>query len=246
VTRVPNASAFDFFPLYTWFVAQLAMGTIFRKALAAPKPSAIAQYWSVIVPSLVGSLVLLAGWHWMGRPYAALGLGLPISRAGLFGLLFDGALLGFFVYALFFRTISPERAAVLRKPRTGREVLPETAGALALYSVAGTAGAVCEELLLRGFLFWLLMPVIGLCGALLVSSVLFGLGHAYQGAPAILHTTIEGLALGAGYALTHSLWWLMVAHAFVNLYVGLFAFRLVRLTAASADITAPENHGMMR
>lgn len=232
-----NAAAFDFFPLYTWFVALCAMATIFRKALSRPKPSVVAQNWSVIVPSLVGSLVLLIGWHWMGRPYAALGLGLPIGKAGLFGLLFDVALLGLFVYLLFFRAISPARIAELREPSPGRDTLPETAGALALYSIAGVAAAICEELLFRGFLFWLLTPVIGVWGALLASSALFGLGHAYQGTSGIIRTTFIGLALGTGYALTHSLWWLMVMHVIVNLYTGLFAFRLAKF---AANTTAPD------
>lgn len=67
---------------------------------------------------------------------------------------------------------------------------------------------------------------VGPLAAVLLSSVLFGLGHAYQGIVGILRTAIIGLAFGAGCALTKSLWWLVVAHVIVSLCAVAFARRL--------------------
>jgi hypothetical protein len=47
----------------------------------------------------------------------------------------------------------------------------------------------------------------------------------------VVRTMIIGLAFGVGFALTHSLWWLLVAHASANLS-GLF---LARRIAAATD-----------
>ena len=46
--------------------------------------------------------------------------------------------------------------------------------------VSVTAG-VCEEILYRGILLTVLIPAVGLWPAVGLSSVIFGMGHAYQG-----------------------------------------------------------------
>ena len=91
-----------------------------------------------------------------------------------------------------------------------------------------------EELLCRGFLMWFFAPFAGLWCAAALSSLLFGIGHAYQGWRGILRTTLIGLAFATAYALTHSLWWLMVAHIAFNLLGGLFAWRLKRWKPSEA------------
>jgi uncharacterized protein len=76
---------------------------------------------------------------------------------------------------------------------------------LALYLVAAWTLAACgEELVWRGYL---LNRVVGLLGrwrapystALALVSVLFGLAHAYQGAPGVVVESVSGLILGATY-----------------------------------------------
>jgi len=67
----------------------------------------------------------------------------------------------------------------------------------------------------------------------MISSVLFGFGHAYQCWIGMLRTAFIGLAFAIAYALTHSLWWLMLAHIAVNLFGGLFAWKLMRQSPAT-------------
>jgi membrane protease YdiL (CAAX protease family) len=64
--------------------------------------------------------------------------------------------------------------------------------------------------------------------AALLSSLVFGLGHVYQGWRGVLRTALIGCVLAIAFVLTHSLWWLMMAHMAVNLLGGLFAWRRLR------------------
>ena len=85
--------------------------------------------------------------------------------------------------------------------------------------VALTAG-ICEEVLFRGFLIRFLhdggmaMPVIA---ALLVSCLVFGLNHLYQGPRSALGTAIVGFIMGLLFLVTGSLIPPMIVHALIDL-----------------------------
>jgi len=89
------------------------------------------------------------------------------------------------------------------------------------WPVCITAG-VCEEVLYRGFLlhYFHTAPFhLTLTRALIVASVIFGIGHLYQGIKGALATAILGFALAVVFVLTGSLLIPMVAHALVDLRV---------------------------
>jgi uncharacterized protein len=80
--------------------------------------------------------------------------------------------------------------------------------------------AISEELLYRGFLFCYLalwFPHINRLECALVSSLIFGMGHLYQGWKGILSTGLGGLVLAGFYVLTGNLLLPMVVHAATNL-----------------------------
>jgi membrane protease YdiL (CAAX protease family) len=87
-----------------------------------------------------------------------------------------------------------------------------------------TAG-ICEELLYRGFLLQYLRghlyggPALGLTFAWLLSSLVFGFGHLYQGAAGIVRTTVAGLMLGLLAILTGNLLLPIVVHGLLDLQV---------------------------
>jgi len=79
--------------------------------------------------------------------------------------------------------------------------------------VAITAG-ITEETIYRGYLFFglsLLFPNLPLFIILLISTILFGIGHIYQGVEAIKPTLI-GLVFGLFYIVLDSIWPLIVLH----------------------------------
>jgi len=84
-----------------------------------------------------------------------------------------------------------------------------------------TAG-ICEEVVYRGFLlhyFHILPFHLSLTWALVVSSVIFGIGHLYQGVAGAVQTAVIGFMLGAIFLTTGNLVIPIVVHAVMDLRV---------------------------
>ena len=177
---------------------------------------------------LVACIAML--WWTRGRTPSALGLDIPLTMRGEAGLVVAAglavAVLAYWTYALakldtagrqrFLAWLERSKMA----PRSGAE-------ALAFVPVAITAG-IGEELLYRGFIFWFLVPALGLPATVVASAAVFGLAHSYQGWRGILSTAGTGLFLGLFYAVSGTLWWIMGLHAVIDLQycvVGLFVAR---------------------
>ena len=188
------------------------------------------RYWLIAVRGAALSALVVFVWSKAGRPFSALGLDAPIGAAGRVGLVIDVVIAGYYLFKVQFSRRSPGELAATRDRlrRLGSyDMLPQTPREFAVYPIAAVAGSTCEELLYRGFLVGTLTPLISTAGAVLVSSALFGLGHAYQGWLGILRTTVIGLVLGIAFALTSSLWWLIIAHSVANLSGVLLARRML-------------------
>jgi len=194
----------------------------------------VRRYWFTIGRALLISAVILLDWHWAGRSWALLGFDIPVGIRGRAGFGIAAAIIGFYAYVVLFRNVTPERMAAARKQRDSLRILPETRAEMALFPVMAILASPFEELLFRGFLMWFFLPFGGLWGGAVLSSLLFGTAHAYQGWRGIARTGLVGFAFAAAYALTHSLWWLMLAHMALNLGGGLFAMKLNRQAPAAA------------
>jgi membrane protease YdiL (CAAX protease family) len=84
-----------------------------------------------------------------------------------------------------------------------------------------TAG-ICEEVVYRGFLlhyFHTLPFHLSLTWAMVVSSVIFGIGHLYQGVAGGVQTAVIGFVFAAMYVMTGSLLIPIVVHAVMDLRV---------------------------
>lgn len=194
----------------------------------------VARQWALCA---VAALVTLVG---VGAPPHALGL-VPRWERELHYL--PSVLQGVAVGALAVVALRWDR-----RRRPGRSLLDALlrpmAGLLpasrrerwAFAAVAVTAG-VTEEVLYRGFLPWFLVlaaPVGGYGGAIVASSVAFGLGHAYQGpVPAVL-AGLAGLGLGLLAFSTGSLLLPVLLHVLVDLRVLLLLPRVAALSPAPA------------
>ena len=76
----------------------------------------------------------------------------------------------------------PKAQAKLRqKLEPLRAILPHTPGEFRRFVPLCFTAGICEELLFRGYLVWVLQSWIGLWAAAGVSMVVFGLAHTYQG-----------------------------------------------------------------
>lgn len=99
-------------------------------------------------------------------------------------------------------------------PRTGRE-----RGVFALLSVAAGFG---EELAYRGYAILILAPLFGVGAGAVLSTVVFGIVHAYQGGLGIVRTGLMGGVLAWGYLAAGSLWPAIAAHVLIDLVAGIW------------------------
>ncbi|MGH7460499.1 MAG: lysostaphin resistance A-like protein [Longimicrobiales bacterium] len=104
-------------------------------------------------------------------------------------------------------------------------LLPQTAREKFAFVFLSITAGICEELVFRGFLISALTVTWGTAAALVISSALFGLLHAYQGAAGALRAGALGLALAIPFILSGSLLPSIAAHTLIDLIGGLWLVR---------------------
>jgi membrane protease YdiL (CAAX protease family) len=192
----------------------------------------VARYLYIIGRSVVLSILVLSDWRLAGRPWTALGLDIPVSGAGRIGFVLVAVLCVYYTYGLLLRPLTPDAVAARSARLDKYRIMPRTRAEFALFPAVGITGSIAEELLYRGLLIGVLAPFAGTAVAVILSAAAFGAAHLYQGwLRGFVRTGMIGLAFGAGYALTGSLWWLICAHVAVSLFADLYARRLDRLSA---------------
>ncbi len=176
---------------------------------------AIWQGWAI-------AIAVLGFWFALGRGGGAIGL-VPGSGA----LVWAGYGLAIVVCALIVQQAwsifrSPEKRAAMRDEFGSVSFLmPQTPKELRTFYGVSISAGICEEIMYRGFMIAYLMAFgMPFWVAGLVSSVAFGLAHAYQGPTGIVKTATVGGMMALLYGLTGSLWAPIVAHAVMDLAAG--------------------------
>jgi uncharacterized protein len=163
---------------------------------------------------LVGALCVFGG-----VPAWRLGVCAPPSW-WLTGSLTAAAALILLVLGLRLRAKSGELRNKLDK--LAGALIPDTIAERRWFAMVCIGGGVFEELAYRGFLFFYLSlvfpPINGLEKAL-VTSLLFGAGHLYQGWKGVLSTGVAGLVMASLYLAGGNLLLPIVAHILANLRV---------------------------
>ena len=108
--------------------------------------------------------------------------------------------------------------------------LPNTSGEYFLFVCYIIVGVLFEELICRQFMFNSLNATLHLSGDALVviSSLLFAVGHLYQGWKGILSNFVVGLILGKILLIKGTLAYPIVLHLFLNLTIAVLAFRRLK------------------
>ncbi len=112
---------------------------------------------------------------------------------------------------------SPQQAPERLKP-----LFPVTERERRLWALTAVNAGFAEELLFRGFVFYslgALWPGLPALGVLLISTVLFGLGHLYQGPKDALQPMALGLLYGVFYLAFGTIWPCVALHALQDLVV---------------------------
>jgi len=100
-------------------------------------------------------------------------------------------------------------------------LLPRTPGERLAFAGVSLAAGLGEEVAFRGYALITLGGMMGLPAAVVVSSLSFGLAHAYQGPLGVTRTAMTGGVLAGITLLSTSLWPAVLAHVLVNLLMGI-------------------------
>ena len=192
------------------------------------------EYRRIVLIEWAVAAIPLGIWMLNGRPLAPLGISAPSGARFFLAFAIAAALT-----ALLARQIAavsrPEIAARIR--HAGQSVaylIPRTDDEFRTFISVGITAGIVEELVYRGFMLWYLSAFVPLWAATILSSLLFGLAHTYQGPKGIPRTAFVGLAFAWLYVLAGSLWIPMALHALVDILQVQMVYRANR----SGDDTA--------
>lgn len=218
---------FDHFLILMLFLVQPIHGWLsFRRYLrkiAAGEPADRPRlYRETLILEWVFLAVLLAVFFGLSRDLSTLGF---VSAGGT-GFWICAALLAGGSIAMILSTKSVHQLSQSARDEQRAafgdlgHFLPQNDEDLAsFYRVSVTAGIV-EEIVFRGFVLWYLSFFMPLWPAVLVSSVAFGLAHSYQGVSGMIRVALIGLAFGALFVFSGSIWLPIVGHILVDVLQG--------------------------
>jgi len=206
-----------FVPIYSvWEYARL------KRWLAANWPNArITSYRGNIILEWAGALGMLFWWMQQQRPVEPLFLNWQISGWPLLlaGLAIAGA------FALIIQTKRTENdPAELAKIRESvgdlEAMVPHTQQEVTTFNVLAVSAGICEEIMYRSVLQAILASLFGWWLAVLISGVIFGLAHAYQGPLGIAKTGLLGMLLSVLTIFTGTLIPAILLHVVADLTSG--------------------------
>jgi uncharacterized protein len=179
-------------------------------------------YRGILLEQIVSTLAILALLV-MGVSASALGLALPLAWA------WNGAAFIVIAAALVWSSLKlrPRAAKIKQKLGEGdRLLIPDTTRERPWFGAVSVGAGISEELAFRGFLlyyFSLYLPHMNAIEKVVLSAVIFGFGHLYQGWRGIIGTAIVGGIFATLYVITGSLLLPMAVHATTDLR-GLLIF----------------------
>ncbi len=179
-----------------------------------PLTIGLLAWWLLSGNSLesVGLIPVADGWQWV-----AIGV-------GVFAIL---------AQVIYLATVSRNADKLTEiKEQMGElsNLAPQTPTENRLFDMVSITAGVCEEILYRGLLLATLVSLVGTWPAVAISSLIFGLGHAYQGIRGIAKTGLVGLVLALLTVFSGSLFIAIVLHAAIDLTSGRIMGRALRMT----------------
>jgi membrane protease YdiL (CAAX protease family) len=197
-----------------------------KQLLAKPRVESherISLYLSTILFQWIA--VGIAGWrawaHGYTRPELGLSTGPNLLRTIIAGIV--GTVLLASLHWMNFRRMGRLLDKLPRRVQAmATRILPQSATERLPFSALAITAGCCEEFLYRGFA----MAAFARAGfpiwaSVVVSSVLFGAAHLYQGRSGLIGTGILGLLFGAFRAYTGSLLPVAAWHAAVDIVAGI-------------------------
>lgn len=174
------------------------------------------------------AILLVAIWLMMGRGLGEIGLVPAVEGWQWLWIAVSLVVAGFFVHQARQATSDPAELEKIRDQLGVLDaVVPHTERELRGFSKVSLSAGICEEILYRGLLLTSLAALIGTWPAVLASSLVFGLGHSYQGLAGVGRTGLVGLVLGTIVVLTGSLFTAILIHIVLDVVQGRMLYAAV-------------------
>ena len=175
---------------------------------------------SMLIATLLVS-TLAFQWRCTGRAFSSLGLAAPVSTAALIELGVGLCILIGLGATMISRPRSSQREA---QADPSYEIMPQTRTEMILFVAFALVIGCSWEILYRGYLLWFLPARVGLPMSVALATVAYGLAHGFRSVKMLVGSLVSALTFTAAFALTRSLWWLMLVHCGLPL-LGAVAFR---------------------
>ena len=189
-------------------------------------------------------LTAFIGWRAVARGFSLHELGVTgVRTPGMLLLAVAGALLiGAAHWMNLRRMARSKHPAVERLRALGVRLFPRSAPELVFYIVLALTAALCEEFIFRGFVIAALFHA-GLSGltVVLLSSLMFGVAHLYQGKGGSVGTGILGTLFAVTRIAYHSLFPVVVWHAVLDIVAGIAG---TRFFGANSGLSASGGDGI--
>ncbi len=194
-----------------------------REVEAGAPANRVKLYRQTMIIEWIAFAVLAVTWMLLDRPISALGFVAPAGP----GFWICAALVLAGCVALYVgwrkSQAMTEEQKVPHREGLGnlKHMLPNQQKHMpGFFWLSATAGIV-EETVYRGFVFWYLLHFMPIWAVVAVSSLAFGLAHTYQGTSGVLKIIAIGIAFGALYIFSGSLWVPIAGHFLFDALQGL-------------------------
>lgn len=201
----------------------------FRARVAAGVPNARRDaYRRAIIGQWVLAIIAVVLWTNQQRSWRQLWLGVPTPPRFWIALGLIGMAVAFGLQQLIaVRRLDAAQLDRLRPRVASLEFLmPHTQAEYRWFVLLSLTAGVCEELLYRGYLTWLVAAYVGLPAGIAIAVIAFGVAHAYQGLAGILKTGIVGLVMSLIVVSGGSLVPAMLMHFLVDYAAGTLGIKV--------------------
>jgi len=174
---------------------------------------------------------LVAWWLLLGNGLESMGL-IPIADGRQWVAIGVGIFI-ILAQVIYLATVSrnaDKLTAIKEQMGELSNLAPQTRTERRLFDMVSITAGVCEEILYRGLLLATLVSLVGTWPAVAITSLIFGLGHAYQGISGIAKTGLVGLGLALLTVSSGSLFIAIVLHAVIDLTSGRIMGKALRNT----------------